>query len=89
MPDRRSDWLITCGCGWTRELSQRWAAESAAKQHPKLAAPGTEHTITIERPLEPAPPAARPAPGDATESNRGYLSSALALAGRLEACPGS
>jgi hypothetical protein len=59
MPDRRSDWLITCGCGWTRELSQRWAGESAAKLHPKLAAPGTEHTITIERPLR----AARGPPG--------------------------
>ena len=71
------------------EVDAAVAAKSAAKLHPKLAAPGTEHTITIERPLEPAPPAARPAPGDATESNRGYLSSALALAGRLEACPGS
>ncbi len=50
MPDRRSDWLITCSCGWTRELSQRWAAESAAELHPKLSASGVTHTLTIEGP---------------------------------------
>ncbi len=50
MPDRRSGWLITCSCGWTRELSQRWAAESAAKLHPKLSAAGVTHTLTIKEP---------------------------------------
>jgi hypothetical protein len=43
-------WVVTCSCGWTSEFSQRWASESAAKLHPKLGAPGTEHTITIEEP---------------------------------------
>ncbi len=43
-------WVVTCSCGWTSEFSQRWAAESAAKLHPKLGKPGTEHTITIEDP---------------------------------------
>ena len=42
-----------CDGGWTRECSSRWAAESAAKQHPKLAEPGTEHTIAIEEPPNP------------------------------------
>lgn len=55
MPDRRSGWLITCSCGWTREFSQRWAAVSAAKLHPKLGAPGTEHAIAIEGPPADAP----------------------------------
>ena len=45
-----ADWVVTCSCGWTRECSSRWAAESVAKLHPKLSAPGPEHTITIEEP---------------------------------------
>ncbi len=32
------EWLVTCSCGWTRECSSRWAAESVAKLHPKLGA---------------------------------------------------
>jgi len=43
-------WLLTCSCGWGRECSSRWAGESAAKLHPKLSTPGTEHTIKIEPP---------------------------------------
>jgi len=31
-------WLVTCSCGWTRECSSRWAAESVTKLHPKLSA---------------------------------------------------
>ncbi len=56
MPERPSGWLLTCSCGWTREFSQRWAAESAAKLHPKLSAPGIEHTIMIEGPTNPDAP---------------------------------
>jgi hypothetical protein len=48
-------WLVTCSCGWTRECSSGWAAESAAKLHPKLSAPGTEHTITLEEPPADSP----------------------------------
>jgi hypothetical protein len=48
MPSRL--WLLTCSCGWTRECSSQWAAESIAKLHPKLGAAGTEHTIRIEAP---------------------------------------
>jgi len=35
-----ADWVVTCSCGWTRECSSRWAAESVTKLHPKLSAPG-------------------------------------------------
>ncbi len=45
-------WVVTCSCGWTSEFSQRWAAESAAKLHLKLGAPGTEHTVRVEAPPE-------------------------------------
>jgi len=48
-------WVVTCSCGWTSEFSQRWAAESAAKLHPKLGASGTEHTITVAEPLADSP----------------------------------
>ncbi len=51
MPDEpKPRWLLTCSCGWAREFSQRWAAESAAKLHPKLGEPGTAHTVRIEEP---------------------------------------
>ncbi len=43
-------WLLTCSCGWTREFSSQWAAESVAKLHPKLGQPGTAHTVRIEEP---------------------------------------
>jgi hypothetical protein len=46
----RPQWLVTCSCGWTSEFSQRWAAESAAKLHPKLGEPDTAHVVTIENP---------------------------------------
>ncbi len=42
--------IVVCSCGWTRECSSRWAAESAAKLHPRLAPPGPAHTLTIEGP---------------------------------------
>ena len=54
MPESQARWLLTCSCGWTREFSQRWAAESAAKLHPKLGEPGTEHTVRIEAPPDQA-----------------------------------
>ncbi len=43
-------WVVTCSCGWTSDFSQRWAALSAAKLHPKLGTVSTEHTVTIEQP---------------------------------------
>jgi len=48
--DSKPKRLLTCSCGWTREFSQRWAAESAAKLHPKLGEPGTAHTVRVEEP---------------------------------------
>jgi hypothetical protein len=53
-PEPKPRWRITCSCGWTSEFSQRWHAESVAKLHPKLGAPGTEHTVTIEPPTDAA-----------------------------------
>ncbi len=50
MDERKPEWLVTCSCGWGRECSSRWAAESAAKLHPRLSEPGSEHTLTIEGP---------------------------------------
>jgi len=32
-----------------------WQAQAAAKLHPKLSAPGTEHTITLEEPPADSP----------------------------------
>jgi hypothetical protein len=32
-------WVVTCSCGWTREFSRRWAAESAVQRHPRLGEP--------------------------------------------------
>ena len=43
-------WLVTCSCGWAQEYSQRWAAESVSKLHPKLGAAGMAHTVTVEGP---------------------------------------
>jgi len=45
-------WLVSCSCGWTRDCSSRWAAESVVKLHPKLSQPSTTHTLTIEAPAE-------------------------------------
>ena len=49
-------WLVTCSCGWSRECISRWAAESVAQLHPRLSAPGSEHTTAIEEPSAAAPP---------------------------------
>src|SRR5260370_703943 len=43
-------WLVICSCGWTRECSSRWAAESVTKLHPKLDAPGVPHTGPVKEP---------------------------------------
>ena len=50
MPEIKPRWLLTCSCGWTTALSSQWAAESAAKLHPKLGKPDTVHTVRIEGP---------------------------------------
>src|ERR1700730_7603243 len=49
-------WLVTCSCGWTRECTSRWAAESVTKLHPKLSAPGVAHTLTIGEPPDTGRP---------------------------------
>ena len=49
-----ADWVGTCSCGWTRECSSRWAAESVTKLHPKLSAPGVMHTVTVKEPPDEA-----------------------------------
>jgi hypothetical protein len=43
-PKRRGHWLVICNCGWTAEISQQWAKESA-KLQPKLSTPGTAHSL--------------------------------------------
>ncbi len=48
-------WVVTCSCGWTSEFSQRWAAESATKLHPKLGEAGIAHVVTIENPSADRP----------------------------------
>ena len=56
MTEPRPRWLLTCSCGWTSEFSQRWAAESAAKLHPKLGEAGIAHTVTVEEPTTDSQP---------------------------------
>jgi len=56
---RKLRWLVTCSCGWARECSSRWAAESVMKLHPRLSVPGTPHTFMTEEPPTEAPPRAQ------------------------------
>ncbi len=49
-PKCRGHWLVIWNCGWTTEVSSRWAEESVAKLHPKLGGPGTAHTVRVEAP---------------------------------------
>ena len=46
------EWLVTCSCGWTRDCSSQWAAESVAKLHPKIAAPAAVHTVSVDPPSD-------------------------------------
>jgi hypothetical protein len=43
-------WLVTCSCGWERECSSEWAAQSVSKLHPQLASMDMAHVTRIEGP---------------------------------------
>ena len=46
----KSSWRVTCCCGWERECSSEWAANSAAKLHPQLALMDVEHEARVDGP---------------------------------------
>jgi hypothetical protein len=48
--DLRPSWLVICSCGWERECSSEWAADSVSKLHPQLASMDVAHTTRIEGP---------------------------------------
>ena len=41
-------WLVTCSCGWERECSSEWAAQSVTKLHPQLAPMDVAHVTRVE-----------------------------------------
>ena len=41
-------WLVICSCGWERECSSEWAAQSIAKLHPQLASMDVAHVTRVE-----------------------------------------
>jgi len=43
-------WLVTCSCGWERECSSQWAAQSVSKLHPQLASMDVTHETRVEGP---------------------------------------
>ena len=49
----RRPWLVTCSCGWERECSSEWAAQSVSKRHQKLGSAGVEHVTRIDGPSAP------------------------------------
>ena len=46
-------WLVVCSCGWTREASSEWAANSICKLHPQLSAADVARVTHIEGPDAP------------------------------------
>jgi hypothetical protein len=49
--ESRLHWPVTCSCGWERECSSEWAAQSVSKLHPHLAPPmDVAHTTRLEEP---------------------------------------
>jgi hypothetical protein len=40
-------WLVTCSCGWTRDCSSEWAAQSASRPHQRL---GDATSIAVIQP---------------------------------------
>jgi hypothetical protein len=44
----RARWLVVCSCGWERECSSEWAAQSACKLHPQLGPMDVEHVTRVE-----------------------------------------
>lgn len=45
-------WLVICSCGWERETSSAWAANSVRKLHPPIASTDGEHVTRVEGPDE-------------------------------------
>jgi hypothetical protein len=45
-------WLVTCSCGWERECSSEWAAQSISKLHPQFASMDVAHVTRVEGPGE-------------------------------------
>jgi hypothetical protein len=43
-------WLVICSCGWERECSSEWAAQSVSKLHPQLAPMDVAHMTRVEGP---------------------------------------
>ena len=43
-------WLVTCSCGWGRECSSEWAAQSVTKLHPQLAPIDVARVTRVEGP---------------------------------------
>jgi hypothetical protein len=41
-------WLVICSCGWERECSSEWAANSASTLHPRLAPTDVAHETRVE-----------------------------------------
>ena len=44
----KPSWLVTRSCGWERECSSEWAAQSAGKLHPQLARMDVAHVTRVE-----------------------------------------
>jgi hypothetical protein len=45
-----SGWRVVCSCGWDRECSSEWAADSVSKLHPQLAPVDVTHMTRVEGP---------------------------------------
>jgi hypothetical protein len=41
-------WVVICSCGWIRETSPEWKANSLSKQHQRIGRAGVEHVTYIE-----------------------------------------
>jgi len=46
----RRRWLVVCSCGWERECSSEWAAQSVSKLRPQLAPMDVAHVTRVEGP---------------------------------------
>lgn len=45
-----AEWRVICSCGWTRDASSAWAADSVRKLHERLGTVDAEHISRIEGP---------------------------------------
>lgn len=50
MIEPKPRWLVICSCGWTREASSAWAANSVSKLHRQLGPTDGAHVTRIEGP---------------------------------------